>query len=286
MKKQKVVFIIYLLFLFLFLFSFSFKDYQYSFGIIVLGYDSSITIPPYLKNDFLLSKLKWLSKIELNDTQIEKIRQINKNSIISLYDFINTDFLFIIELFTDSTDLRIHIYSFFHDLYCTNIMAKLDNQSITLNFLNLLHNLILKIANNYEKRRFKDINEIIFRTYIDENKNSLYIIPSNILYEFLLISLYTKYSTNQFILNYYQNIINYNIENKYKYTTDFSSIIYNLSEKISKTILNHNYFESIGISEIDCKIITEKNIKNSIADLLKTKLSSNEYKILSLLLFN
>ncbi len=284
MKKQKVVFIIFILFFFLI--SFSFKEYQYSFGIIALGYDSSITIPVYLKNDFLLSRLKWLSKIELNDTQIEKIRQINKNSIISLSDFINTDFLFIIELFNDTTDLRIHICSFFHNLYCTNIMVKLDNQNITLNFLNLLHNLILKIANSYEKRKFKDINEIIFTTYVDDNKNSLYIIPSNIVYEFLLISLYTKYSTNQFISNYYQNIIDHNIENKYKYITDFSSIIYNLSEKITKTNINHNYYENIRISEIDCKIITEKNIKNAIADLLKTKLSNIEYKILSLLLFN
>lgn len=257
----------------------------YKFGLIVIPASTDILIPDYLKLNFLLPKLKWLTKLNLSDAQLEKIKQINKNSINLLNDMINLDFLFLIEYYSENNDIIIHIYSLFHKIYCGNSVLRFENSDIILNFLNLSYNLMNKLSLNYEKNEFQEIVDITLKRFVYESKGKiLYMVPSKVIFESLYFLLYLNYSNdNNFKIYLEKTKLNKEFSKDEKITT---IKLFNLIEKIIKTIINYNLMDETVINGITYKIIKDNYIKNAITILLKTKLSKTEYEILSFFLLN
>ncbi len=281
MKKIKLI--IFLIILLLFLASLSIV---YSFGILVFPLNSSGVLPQYLIDENLIGKLKWATKINLLDEQMEKIKSVNKNSIKSIEDFINVDFLFLVEVYSDEIYSRLHIYSFYHHLYCGNIYLKLDNPDITYNIFNLLHQLISKLAINNDKISFEKIIKVYFTSFQDENGDKINIVPQISFSESLLLSLFLKYSSNELLLGYYKSIVEKEKDIKPNQEDQFTLILYSLCNYLTNNIIENSYFDNIKIDQIDYNLVTEKYIKNAIANLLKKRLKKIEYEILSFILLN
>ncbi|MFN3411755.1 MAG: hypothetical protein ACK4YF_06330 [Exilispira sp.] len=279
-KKLFVIFLISLLII-----NINAVENIYKFGLIVIPASTDILIPDYLKPNFLLSKLKWLTKLNLSDAQLEKIKQINKNSINLLNDMINLDFLFLLEYYSENNDIIIHIYSLFHKIYCGNSVLRLENSDITLSFLNLIYNLMNKLSLNYEKNEFQNIVDITLKRFTYEsNGKILYMIPSKVIFESLYFLLYLNYSNDSNFKIYLEKTrLNKEFSKEEKITT---IKLFNLIEKIIKTIINYNLMDEIVINGITYKIIKDNHIKNAITILLKTKLSKTEYEVLSFFLLN
>jgi len=282
-NKKLIIFFILLL---NFILSFSYTNLSYTFSILVISKDANVAIPSYLKEDYLISKLKWPKKLVLLESQIEKIRQINKDSIEPLKDIITTDFFILIEQYSESSFVRIHIYSFLHNIYCGNFLINLDDTKIALNSLNLIHNLILKLSFSYEKKDFSTIIYTIFKKYNDENGKDIFILPEKASEEFLALSLFLSFSSDSKIIKYYQELYQTKDLGEINNNLPINLILFNLSEKLTKTLLIKNYYEKIVISNIDFYLIDESYIKKAITDLLKMKQTALEYELLSLILLD
>lgn len=291
MKNIKLV-VILILILSVFLLSFSnisFFNLPYSFGIISISTDADIILPSYLRDDFLVSKLKWANKLKLNDLQIEQIRKINKNSIKPFEEIINVDFLFLLEVYSENFDVRIHIYSFLHQIYCGNYLVKLDNSSISLKILDLLHSIISKISFNNDKDNFIKLMNIYSMKYLDQNRKEIFILDNQTLLDSLVLKVFLKYSNDENIVNYYSDIII-----QYEFIKDeklyFSTILFNISEEISKNIVSKKCYENIVINNLPLILIRDDHIKSAITYLLETKVDSNlkiiKSAILSYILLN
>lgn len=279
MKEKKIVIIFLLTILILLIPLFlSSSIYNYTFSIFVVSNNSNIMVPSYLMEDYLISKLKWPKKLVLTESQIEKIKQINRDSIEPLKNMINTDFLILIELFSDTNFCRIHIYSFLHNLYCGNIMVFLNEPQITISILNLYYNLFSKLSYNYNKDDFKKVIDLISKKYFDENKKEILIVSDKAAEESLIILLFIRF--------YSQIISSKNLldQSSLEEGKGNDLILFNLTEKITKIILNKKYYDKINIADNIFFLIKESNFKTAITELLKSKLNSTQYYLLSMIL--
>ena len=282
MKNRYIYIIISCIILFCILLSIS--SFYFTFGVMVLPLNSSVILPEYLKEQVLLTQLKWVSKINLPEVQVEKIKQINKSSIKLFEEFFNFDFLILLEIYSENSDCRIHLYSFYHDIYCGNLLLRLDNLEISTKILNLIHIITLKTAHNKDKNNFQKIMQIYFSEYKDENYEDIFIVPEFQFNDYLLLDLFSKYSSEENILNYYIKVKNSITELKNQNENQFSSIIYNVCTDICKSIVNNKFYDKILIDEINFNIIKKSHIKMAIANLLKSKYKNIYYEILSFLL--
>lgn len=281
-KKLVIIFILLLNFI-LFI---SFSNLNYTFSILIISKEPNINIPSYLKEDYLTAKLKWLKKLVLVEPQIEKIKRVNKDSFEPLKDIITTDFFILIELYSENIVARIHFYSIIHNIYCGNFLINLNDPQIVLNTLNLIHNSTIKLSESYEKKDFNNVINVIFTNYTDEKGKDIFIIPDKAPDLFLTLSLFLNFSSNPKIAKYYQDLSQSKDLAETQESISINLILFKIAEKLTKILLIKNYYEKIVISSIGFYLIKESYVKNAISELLKMKLTSLEYNLLSFILLN